>query len=150
MVELCAALSEGIKLERESQAFYAGNAKAAKNGDVRALFKMLASEERSHEETLAAMSKGKTCPPGKKQRATAKAPKLGDSFSSEELEEYSTILLAAMAFEQKSRGFYDALALAAQDEEDKKTFASLAAFEQRHYDLLNALYEEINYYRLET
>ncbi len=151
MVELCAALDEGIKLEHDSKLFYARNAKAAKNADVRALFETLAKEEKTHEESLKTLGKGKSCPLSLgKQKHKLSAPKIGDSFSSEELEEYSTILLVAMGFEQKAKGFYDALALATQNSDEAKTFRELAGFEQKHYDLLNSLYEEINYYRLET
>lgn len=151
MVELCAALAEGIKLEREAKLFYEKNAESAENTDVRALFETLANEEKTHEETLKTLGKGNSCPLSLgKQKRKLSAPKIGDSFSSEELEEYSTILLVAMGFEQKSKGFYEALALATQKSGEAKTFGELAAFEQKHYDLLNSLYEEINYYRLET
>ncbi|MFH0973790.1 MAG: ferritin family protein [Candidatus Micrarchaeota archaeon] len=151
MVELCAALDEGIKLERDSKIFYARNAKAAKNDDVRALFEKLEKEEKTHEDTLKTLGKGKACPLSlSKQKRKLSAPKIGDSLSSEELEEYSTILLVAMGFEQKSKGFYDALALATQNSDEAKTFRELAVLEQKHYELLDSLYDQLNYYRLQT
>ncbi len=154
MIELCLLLSEGIKKERESREFYALHGRDAKQKDLRALFEMLAREEEEHERVLEAMQKRKTCsldPLGKPASLNAKPPKIAESFArSEDAGEFSTTLLAAMSFEQKSKGFYEALVLATEKAEDKKVFASLAGFEQRHYELLNEMYEQLNYFRLQT
>jgi rubrerythrin len=153
-IDLCSTLIEGVAKEKESRDFYALHARNAKQKDLRALFEMLALEEEGHERVLEAMLKGKTCPLGKQASLATKTPKIEESFArSEDAGEFSTTLLVAMSFEQKSREFYETLALATEksgDEENKKVFASLASFEQRHYDLLNEMYEELNYFRLQT
>ncbi len=150
MVELCAALDEGVKLERESRSFYAAHAAKTPNTAVRSLLEMLAREEAEHERVLEALKRGATCPINAAKALGAKAPKIGNVFSSEESGEYSTMLLTAMSFEQKTKEFYKAVAAAAQNSGEAKAFRELAAFEQKHYDLLNSLYDELNYYRLQT
>ncbi len=145
-------LELAIKGEIVGRKAYLWLAGRASFRDVASFFRFLAGEEELHrrmlEELKASLQeKGgwRGLKAGERKRISERPPGfkklLGESDELKKNEIQG--ILRAMGIELEFRDFYAGMAEKVEDADGKKLFSALARFEQKHYDLLSSIYEEV-------
>ncbi len=146
-------VSEGVKVacdfELESRDYYGNAAKRVSDSGVRALFQFLAKEEQKHHDYLKELEeslekRGAWTGVPKQPRISAPDVFKIRAANAEEFEaSEDSAVLSAMHAEKESQYFYARLAAKTGDAGGKKFFVKMCEFEKTHFELLDALFEQM-------
>jgi rubrerythrin len=143
-------VSEGIeialKTEKRDQEAYAGMAAKAKNPRLKELFARLASDETLHVRELEELreclkASGRWTEVKAKRLALPESPAVNAAKAFEATDDEVEALVAAMKGENAAEQFYRKMAVHAP-KNGRKFFEKLAEMEARHYEVLDALFQE--------
>ncbi len=148
-------IKNAMLLEKQGETFYLTNAVTTKNAEVKELFETFAREEDVHFKTLQKMFEN--IKETGNVAASTMLPTLSETVdkvltdkirASIKASDYEAAAIAAsMNFEEKAVKYYAEYAEKAQDENEKKLFQELAAWERTHLaflaDLNDSLREDI-------
>lgn len=145
-------LKNAFLMERQGKSLYDTAREKAKDPDVKSFFDHLAKDEQAHmdilEKQFKALLKSGKFAAGLYETAGAAEPApaildqpLKDKINAAGFE--ATAITAAVAFEEKAVALYSQRAEAAVDEEEKKLYHWLSAWETGHLKKLVSLQEEL-------
>ncbi len=150
-------VSEGVKValdfELESRDYYGDAAKRVSDSGVAALFQFLSKEEQRHYDYLKELqnsleSRGSWIAAPNAQGIGAPDVFRIKAANAEEFEEGEhSAVLSAMHAEKESQYFYARLAAKVEDAEGMKFFVKMCEFEKTHFELLDALFEQMLFLR---
>lgn len=139
----------GIKIEQKGLEFYSEQARKSPHEAIKMFFEFMAKQENEH---LMLLSELKKSLMEKKQwiNLEYEHPKKPEEFFKESEQSELNAMLAAMETEKESANFYTRFAHAIPDEMGKDFFMKLAEWEQTHYNILNAMFEQSTDFRMQS
>ncbi len=139
----------GMKIERRGMEFYREQASKTINDAIKKFFEFMAGEENEH---LKLLSELKVSLMEKKMWTDLNytPPKKPDEFFHKSEQSELDAMMAAMRTEKDTVDFYHRFSQAIDDEKGKDFFRKLAEWEQTHYNLINAVFEQSTEFRMES
>ena len=147
-LDMIQGIDIGIKIEQKGMEFYTEQARKSPHEAVKTFFMFLANQEREHVKLLSEL---KTSLVEKKQWKSLEYehPKKPDEFFKESEQSELDAMLAAMETEKETANFYTRFAHAIPGEKGKDFFMKLAEWEQIHYNMINAIFQQSTDFRME-
>ena len=147
-------------VEEEGREFYATNARKIQNMEIKRFIEFLAGEEDKHIALLKELKKSleerNSWIDASEDRKTLH--KILDDLrvfkakAGAEIRDAAdvTVLLNALKTEKDLVEFYEKFSHHIEDREGKKFFLRLADWERTHYQLLEGIYENVTFFRMQT
>jgi rubrerythrin len=149
-----------LKVEIEGRQFYAHNAKAIQNIDIKRFIEFLAGEEDKHIAILREVkeslkTRGAWVDFHEDRKTLSKVLEdlrvfKGKAGSEIRSAEDVTVLLYALKTEKDLVEFYEKFAHNIKDSKGKAFFLKLADWERTHYQLIEGIYDSITFFRMQS
>ena len=149
-----------LKVEQDGRAFYASNARKIQNMEIKRFIEFLAGEEDKHIALLKELKQSlkergawiDASEDKKTLRNILDDLRVFKAKAGAEIRDAAdvTVLLNALKTEKDLVEFYEKFAHNIRDRDGKRFFLKLADWERTHYQLLEGIYENITFFRMQS